>query len=176
MKLSLLRFYCHNIVMSSNPDTMKTRRPSPTPEGEALYEMMVLIPPLYRRMRAINGRRGQLSIWSDDIWGLLSSLQLGGPRTVPQIALARGVARQRVRKKIVGKAHAADLVLFRDNPNHKRSWIVDLTRGGSNAFERIDKELRDAAQKTGDDYDIRDLDAALRVLFGLRENLQLRAR
>ncbi len=48
MKLSLLRFYCHNIVMSSNPDTMKTRRPSPTPEGEALYEMMVLIPPLYR--------------------------------------------------------------------------------------------------------------------------------
>ena len=99
MKLSLLRFYCHNIVMSSNPDTMKTRRPSPTPEGEALYEMMVLIPPLYRRMRAINGRRGQLSIWADDMWGLLSSLQLGGPRTVPQIALARGVARQRVHKK-----------------------------------------------------------------------------
>lgn len=99
MKLSLSRFYCHNIVMSSNPDTMKTRRPSPTPEGEALYEMMVLIPPLYRRMRAINGRRGQLSIWSDVMWGLLSSLQLGGPRTVPQIALARGVARQRVHKK-----------------------------------------------------------------------------
>tara|TARA_E500000331_G_scaffold2696_1_gene2815 strand:+ start:1163 stop:1303 length:141 start_codon:yes stop_codon:yes gene_type:complete len=36
--------------------------------------------------------------------------------------------------------------------------------------------LRDAAQKIGDDYDIRDLDAALRVLFDLRENLQPRAR
>ena len=96
------------------------------------------------------------------MWGLLSSLQLDGPRTVPQIALARGVARQRIHKKIVDEAHAADLVLFRDNPDHKRSRIVDLTRGGSNMSERIDKELRDAARKIGDAYDIRDLDAALR--------------
>ena len=74
--------------MSSNPDTMTTRRPDPTPEGEALYELMVLIPPLYHRMRAINGRRGRVSIWSDGMWGLLRSLQLDGPRTVPQIARA----------------------------------------------------------------------------------------
>ena len=85
--------------MSSNPDTMTTRRPDPTPEGEALYELMVLIPPLYHRMRAINGRRGRVSIWSDGMWGLLRSLQLDGPRTVPQIARARGVARQRIQKK-----------------------------------------------------------------------------
>ena len=50
-----------------------------------------------------------------------------------------------------------------------------MTREGSNGFERIDKELRDAAQKIEDAYDIRDLDAALRVLFDLRENLQPRA-
>lgn len=80
------------------------------------------------------------------------------------------------KKKIVDEAHAADLVLFRDNPDHKRSRIVVLTREGSNAFERIDKELRDAAQEIGDGFDIRDLDAALRVLFDLRENLQPRAR
>ena len=99
MKLSLWRFYCHNIVMSSNPDTMTTRCPDPTPEGEALYELMVLIPPLSCRMRAINGLRGRLSIWSAGMWELLSSLQLDGPRTVPQIALARGVDRQRIHKK-----------------------------------------------------------------------------
>ena len=79
-------------------------------------------------------------------------------------------------KKIVDEAHAADLVLFRDNPDHKRSRIVVLTREGPNAFERIDKELRDAAQEIGDAFDICDLDAALRVLFDLCENLQPRAR
>tara|TARA_E500000331_G_scaffold126373_1_gene124015 strand:- start:1033 stop:1188 length:156 start_codon:yes stop_codon:yes gene_type:complete len=51
-----------------------------------------------------------------------------------------------------------------------------LTWEGSNAFERIDKELRDAAQEIWDAFDIYDLDAALRVLFDLRKNLQPRAR
>ena len=161
--------------MSSNPDTITTRRPNPTPEGEALYKLMVLIPPLYHRMRAINGRRVRVSIRSDGMWELLRNLQLNGPRTVPQIARARGVARQRI-PKIVEEPYAADLVLFRDNSDHKRSRIVVLTWEGSNAFERIDKELRDAAQEIGDAFDICDLDAALRVLFDLRKNLQPRAR
>lgn len=161
--------------MSSDPDTIPVRRPDPTPEGEALYELMVLIPPLYHRMRAINAGSGRASVWSDGMWGLLRNLQLDGPRTVPQIARARGVARQRI-QKIVDEAHAAELVRFRDNPDHKRSRIVVLTREGSNAFERIDRELRDAAQEIGDAFDIRDLDAALRVLFDLRENLNPRTR
>ena len=105
----------------------------------------------------------------------LRSLQLDGPRTVPQIARARGVARQRI-QKIVDEPYAADLVLFRDNWDHKRSRIVVLTWEGSNAFERIDKELRDAAQEIWDAFDICDLDAALRVLFDNRKNLQPRAR
>lgn len=161
--------------MDSNSNNMPMRRSDPTPEGEALYELMVLIPPLYHRMRAINARSGRVSVWSDGMWGLLRSLKLDGPRTVPQIARARGVARQRI-QKIVDEAHAADLVRFRDNPDHKRSRIVALTKEGSSAFERIDKELRESAQEIGDAFDIRDLDAALRVLFDLRENLQPRAR
>ena len=78
---------------------------------------MLLIPPLYHRMRAINGRRGRDSFRSDGTWELLRGLQLDGPRTLPQMAWARRVARQRI-QKIVDEPYAADLVLFRDNSDH----------------------------------------------------------
>jgi DNA-binding MarR family transcriptional regulator len=107
--------------------------------------------------------------------GLLRSQQLDGPRTLPQIARARGMARQRI-QKVAAAAHAADLVHFRDNSDHKQSWIVVLTREGLNTFERISRELHDAAQEIEGVFDIRHLDTALRVLLDLRENLQPRAR
>lgn len=160
--------------MTDNPHNLQGSA-APTPEGEALYEVMIQIPRLYHLMRSINIRGEDLSSWTDGMWSLLRSLQLDGPRTVPQIARARGLSRQRI-QKLVDEAQAAALVRLRTNPDHKKSRIVALTREGATLFEQIDKELRQTAEGISHTFDIRDLDAALRILFDLRESLEPRRR
>ena len=89
---------------------------------------------------------------------------------MPQSARAGGRARQLV-QKIVDEAEAAGLVHLRVNPDHKRSRIVGLTGDGKATFERMDGEIRQSAQKIADNFDIRDLDTTLRVLYDLQETL-----
>lgn len=149
----------------------------PTPEGEALYELIVQLPRLNAQLQA-DARRGQGPAtrsegWSEGLWSLLRSLKLDGPRTVPQIARTRDVARQRV-QSLADDAVAAGLAAFRDNPDHRRSRLLVLTPKGNAAFEAIDARLRAAAGDLAANMDVRDLDAALRVLFELSERLRRR--
>lgn len=140
----------------------------PTPEGEALYELLLQMPRLNRLVKSLI--LGDSPRWTMSIWGLLCNIKADGPRTVPQIARSRGLARQRV-QKIVDEAEAAGLVHLRMNPDHKRSRIVALTGDGTATFERMDGEIRQSAQKFANVFDIRELDTTLRVLYDLQETL-----
>lgn len=145
--------------------------PDPTPEGEALYELMVQLAGLHTQLQAEARRGGGAGRWGAGLWSLLRGLMLDGPRTVPQIARARGVARQRI-QSLADTAAATGLVAFRDNPDHRRSHILALTAKGAAAYTALDTELREAAERLAGDMDIRDLDAALRVMFDLSERLR----
>lgn len=144
---------------------------TPTPSGEALYELIVQLPRLYHAIRALARESEAMAGWSEGLWGLLQSLKTDGPRTVPQIARSKGVARQRI-QKLVDEANAMGFLRFRENPDHKRSRIVMLTAEGRSAFEGFDSGVRNAAESFSENMDIRDLDAALRVMFDLNENLR----
>ena len=65
----------------------------PTPEGEALYELMIQLPQLNTAIRLTPLQSDQKTQLSGVIWTLLRSLKLNGPRSVPQIARSRGLAR-----------------------------------------------------------------------------------
>ncbi len=145
----------------------------PTPEDEALYELLLQVPRLHRLLQSLSA--DDEPRWTIGLWGLLRSIKIDGPRTVPQIARARGLARQQI-QKLVDDAEAEGLVRFRQNPDHKRSRIVALTRDGRATFERIDGTIREAAQEMAEGFDIRDLDSALRVLFDLQQSLDARRR
>jgi len=147
----------------------------PTPEGEALYELMIQLPRLNAAIRLTPFRSDQAAKLSGGMWTLLRSLKLDGPRTVPQIARSRGLARQRI-QVLVDEAVARGFVRFRINPEHKRSRIVSLTRDGAAAFEQHDAAARQLAEELSSNLDIRDLDAALRVLFELSENIRAATR
>ena len=146
---------------------------NPSPEGEALYELLVQVPRLNRLLQSLSAEEEPR--WTIGLWGLLRNIKIDGPRTVPQIARARRLARQQI-QKLVDDAEAEGLVRFRQNPNHKRSRIVALTLDGTALFERIDGTIREAAQEMSEDFDIRDLDSALRVLFDLQQSLDARRR
>ena len=143
----------------------------PTPEGEALYELLVQVPRLNRLLKSLSAEEEPR--WTIGLWGLLRDIKIDGPRTVPQIARARRLTRQQI-QKLVDDAEAKGLVGFRQNPNHKRSRIVALTLDGTALFERIDGTIRETAQEMSEDFDIRDLDSALRVLFDLQQSLDAR--
>ena len=145
----------------------------PTPEGEALYELLVQVPRLNRLLKSLSAEEEPR--WTIGLWGLLRDIKIDGPRTVPQIARARRLTRQQI-QKLVDDAEAKGLVGFRQNPNHKRSRIVALTLDGTALFERIDGTIRETAQEMSEDFDIRDLDPALRVLFDLQQSLDARRR
>ena len=136
---------------------------------------MIQLPRLNAAIRLTPFQSNQEAKRSGGIWTLLRSLKLDGPRTEPQIDRSRGLARQRI-QALFDEAIERGFGRLRVNPEHKRSRIVALTRDGAAAFEQHDAAARRLAEELSGNMDIRDLDAALRVLFDLQENHQVIAR
>lgn len=70
---------------------------------------------------------------------LLLSTYREGPRTVPQMARARGASRQYTRT-VVNPLVDEGYLEFADNPAHKRSRFVQLTGKGKAAVEQMNRE------------------------------------
>ncbi|MGO8917821.1 MAG: MarR family transcriptional regulator [Stellaceae bacterium] len=63
----------------------------------------------------------------------MRSLTLVGPLTVPEIAKMRPTSRQRM-QRLADELAAEGLVEFIDNPRHRRSKLVRLTRKGNRHY------------------------------------------
>lgn len=73
-----------------------------------------------------------------------------GPMTVPQVARDFGVTRQSV-QALVDTAARSGLVRLVDNPQHKRSRLVEATGHGASTFAEVHRrELENLARVTGD--------------------------
>ena len=68
--------------------------------------------------------------------GVMESLSAMGPRTVPELARARPVARQHI-QVLVDELAELGLVEARPNPAHKRSPLLALTPAGERRFAAI---------------------------------------
>lgn len=141
-----------------------------TRDGAAVVELMAAVGATFFRMRAAGKAMGAVSPWGGGTWGFLRSLARDGPQTVPALARARPVARQRI-QKIADELAAEGLVAFSDNPRHKRSKLVRLTPKGERAFEALDARVRDAAEALARDLDRADVARATDLLIRLAERL-----
>ena len=74
-------------------------------------------------------------------WQLLS-VASEGTWTVPEIAGRLGISRQAV-QRVADVLAAEGLVRFADNPAHRRSPHVELTRSGRATLEHITESSRD---------------------------------
>ena len=79
----------------------------PTPEGEALYELILQAPRLHRLLQSLSA--GDEPRWTIGPWGMLRSIKNDGRRTVPQIA--HTLICQQI-QKLVGDVEAEGLVRF----------------------------------------------------------------
>jgi DNA-binding MarR family transcriptional regulator len=112
--------------------------PGPVIDGkaEAIAELMLEVAQCFFRIRAVGQKTGLITSWGGGAFGFMRSLALLGPLTVPQIAQMRPTSRQRM-QRLADELEAEGLVEFIDNPKHRRSKLVRLTRNGDARYREL---------------------------------------
>lgn len=95
-------------------------------------------------------------------WRVLAAVELE-PLTVAQIARAWSFARQSV-QRVADALERDGLIVYGDNPGHRRAKLVRLTRRGERALEQIQDAQRIWANELGDRIGAADLAAANEIL------------
>jgi hypothetical protein len=116
-------------------------------KAEAIAELMLEVAQCFFRIRALGQRTGLITSWGGGAFGFMRSLALLGPLTVPQIAQMRPTSRQRM-QRLADELAAEGLVEFIDNPKHRRSKLVQLTRKGEVRW-RLNAWLLEIASTAG---------------------------
>ena len=104
--------------------------------AEAIGELMLEVAQCFLRIRLVGQKTGLITSWGGGAFGFLRSLALLGPLTVPQIAEMRPTSRQRM-QRLADELAAQGLVTFIDNPKHRRSKLVQLTRKGDARYREF---------------------------------------
>ncbi len=85
---------------------------------------------------------------SGGLRSLLRSLDKHGEQTVPQMARDRSVSRQNI-QTLANQLADAGYIEFVDNPAHKRSPFVCLTRRGKKAVDAMNRREHKLVTKSG---------------------------
>lgn len=103
--------------------------------------------------------------------GLLRGLVRYGPRTVPQLALARSVTRQHT-QEVVDRLVADGFVELVPNPAHLRSKLVRVTRKGIALVTAMDEVDARVMVAVGEGVPRAELARTARVLRDVRERFE----
>jgi DNA-binding MarR family transcriptional regulator len=117
-------------------------------KAEAIAELMLEVAQCFFRIRAVGQKTGLITSWGGGAFGFMRSLALLGPLTVPQIAQMRPTSRQRM-QRLADELAAEGLVEFIDNPKHRRSKLVRLTRKGDARYRELRARLLAIASTMG---------------------------
>jgi DNA-binding MarR family transcriptional regulator len=101
---------------------------------------MLEVAQCFFRIRAVGQKTGLITSWGGGAFGFMRSLALLGPLTVPQIAQMRPTSRQRM-QRLANELAAEGLAEFIDNPKHRRSKLVRLTRKGDARYRELKARL-----------------------------------
>jgi len=156
--------------MAADQTSTEPTTREPSAEARGLFELMFAVSRVFFRMRAAGTRIGAVTPWGGGLLGMLHGLKTGGPQTVPQIARARPVSRQRI-QKLADEMAAEGLVAFADNPAHKRSKLVRLTPKGERAHAELTTAMLTLCEGLAAGLDAGEVAAARKVLDQLANSL-----
>jgi DNA-binding MarR family transcriptional regulator len=153
----------------------------PATDGKAatIAGLMLEVAQCFFRIRALGQKTGLITSWGGGAFGFMRSLARLGPLTVPQIAQMRPTSRQRM-QRLANELEAEGLVEFIDNPKHRRSKLVRLTRKGDARYRELEARFLAIAATMGvglGERDIRRTTDIVRRLSGdVAEETQRRRR
>jgi DNA-binding MarR family transcriptional regulator len=139
--------------------------------SEAIQELMIETTAMFFLLRAAGKRIGAVTASDGGYWGMLRSLKLEGPQTVPQLARSRPVSRQHI-QKLANEMVAEGLLEWADNPAHQRSKLLHLTSKGEGSFQEISERIARVAEGFAEGMNAEELQVSVRVLRQLREKLK----
>src|SRR5918993_789921 len=152
----------------------KGARSSVEGKGEAIAELMLEVAQCFFRIRALGQTTGLITGWGGGAFGFMRSLALLGPLTVPQIAQMRPTSRQRM-QRLADELAAEGLVEFIDNPKHRRSRLVRLTRKGDASYREMSARFLAIASTMGADLSEGDVRKTIEIVRRISEEAKGRS-
>jgi len=137
-------------------------------KGEATADLMLEVAQFFFRLRALGQRTGLITSWGGGAFGFMRSLALIGPLTVPQIAQMRPTSRQRM-QRLADELASRGLVEFIDNPRHRRSKLVRLTRKGDARYRELSARFLVIASTMGTDLSEADIRQTIEIVRQLSD-------
>jgi DNA-binding MarR family transcriptional regulator len=143
-------------------------------KAEAIAELTLEVAQCFFKIRAMGQKTGFITGWGGGAFGFMRSLALLGPLTVPQIAQMRPTSRQRMQRLANELAHDG-LVEFVDNPKHRRSKLVRLTRKGDARYRELNTQLLSIASTMGAALSEADIRRAAGIVRQLSDDMYARS-
>jgi DNA-binding MarR family transcriptional regulator len=163
-------------MASARHRTEVRRRTGPIVDSkaEAVAELMLEVAQCFFRIRAVGQKTGLITSWGGGAFGFMRSLALLGPLTVPQIAQMRPTSRQRM-QRLADELAAEGLVEFIDNPKHRRSKLVRLTRKGDARYRELNARFLVIASTMGVALSEADIRKATEIVRQLSDDVKARS-
>src|SRR5829696_5235198 len=143
-------------------------------KAEAITELMLEVAQCFFRIRALGQKTGLITSWGGGAFGFMRSLALLGPLTVPQIAQMRPTSRQRM-QRLADELAAEGLVEFIDNPKHRRSKLVRLTRKGDARYRKLSARFLSIASTMGIALSEAEIRRAAEIVRQLSDDVKARS-
>lgn len=140
--------------------------------ADRLAEVYLVVGPLYRKVARVVENAQPVMGMSVGVRAVLDQLRRRGDLTVPQMARDQDLSRQFV-QRMVNDARDAGWVELVDNPAHRRSSLVHLTRAGSRAIGAVADREHELLRQVGGALTGAEVDATLRVLTQMLAALDL---
>jgi|SRR5262245_2708277 len=143
-------------------------------KAEAIAELMLEVAQCFFRIRAVGQKTGLITSWGGSAFGFMRSLALLGPLTVPQIAHMRPTSRQRM-QRLADELAVEGLVTFIDNPKHRRSKLVQLTRKGDARYREMNARFLAIASTMGVALNEADIRKTTEIVRQLSDDVKARS-
>jgi len=153
--------------MSILPERQHTVNIPPEPlrrtaAGDALSRLVIQVFQLNAHLIATGDALALPAGQTSARWQVLAAVE-EAPLTVAQIARALGLARQSV-QRVADLLEEEGLAIYRDNPDHLRAKLLQLTQDGQSALQTIQAAQRVWADKLGAEIGEDDLLSASAIL------------
>jgi DNA-binding MarR family transcriptional regulator len=139
--------------------------------AEDVLNLSVAVIEFYFRIEAITQATAGFASAGGE-WGMLRSLVDEGPQTVPELARSRPVSRQHC-QTIANALETQGHIEFIDNPKHKTSKLMRVTKKGRAYFERMRKQFLGVAGGYAPNFSAEDVKTAIAVCRRGREMIEV---
>jgi len=142
------------------------QRCAPTQLGALMHELLGA----FFDLRAAGQRIGAVADWGGGTWGILRTIDEGGPITMAEFARRRAVSRQYI-QKIANELIAQGYLTLADNPRHRRSGLLSLTAAGRRHLREMSARIQQELAGWSEGMDGKSVGDATRVVAEFRRRI-----